>query len=120
VIAALAVAGCGGGDDTSEATLKGDAIPLSEFVTRADRICRDGQDQAATVLGPLQRRFGQDGSVTADEAMVINRKGAELVRPMVKKASRPTGRATRTPSTTRSSATGHERRTASRRPRPSA
>jgi hypothetical protein len=84
LIAALAVAGCGG-DDASEATLKGDPIPLSEFITKADRICRDGQDQAAIALGPMQRRFGQDGSLTGDEAMLINRKGADLVRPMVDK-----------------------------------
>jgi hypothetical protein len=82
LVAALAAGGCGG-DDGSDAALKGDPVPLARFVARADRICRDAQDAAAVTLGSMQQKFGQDGTLTGDEAMIINRKGAELVRPMV-------------------------------------
>jgi hypothetical protein len=86
-LAAVALAGCGGGDDRAAATptpaLSGKPIPLASYVARADTICRRGGKRIRARLRPLQAQVSRDGDVTADEAMLLNDAGGQYARSVV-------------------------------------
>jgi hypothetical protein len=88
VLAALAFAGCGGGDDDAPQAkgLSGDPIPLADYIKRADKICQAGRVRARKALTELQTSLqSDDGELTDDDVMMLNAEGAEQVRPLVRK-----------------------------------
>jgi hypothetical protein len=84
---ALAATGCGGGGKTPDPTptpaLTGKPIPLERYIARADRICDRGRKRVLARLRPLQAQFNADGTVTPDEAMILNDAGGQFARPVI-------------------------------------
>jgi hypothetical protein len=84
LVLALAAAGCGGGGDKPDPTptpdLSGRTIPLERYIARADRICARGGRKVRERLRPLQAQISADGTVTPDEAMILNDTGGKLAR----------------------------------------
>jgi hypothetical protein len=73
LLVAVAVAACGGED----------SIPLSEYVERAERICRENETENAAELAKLRRELEDDGDFSPDDIVKVNRRALELVRPGV-------------------------------------
>jgi hypothetical protein len=80
-IAALAVAGCGGGDDSTSASTSAE-LTADEWVAQADQICAQGdKDQQAAI-----RQFFQDNGISTSQqptAAQFQQLATEVVIPSI-------------------------------------
>jgi len=91
LVAVLVVPGCGGDSGEEDragtgatpaatATPVEETIPLDQYVSKGDAICRKGGAQARRKLAPLVRRAGSKPSVA--EVMRINQAAIEVTAPL--------------------------------------